>query len=115
MIILYRGAGIAVVLVTLGLMGVAQLLFREAYENDQWPLGVAFLAAGGVLLPVGLWLNWPKKMFVPMTDEFVRALFPGQQVECEVIVPGGQHVLYGVRMELWAVALLIGGLVLVLG
>jgi hypothetical protein len=54
-------------------------------------------------------------MMVPVTDELVEALFPGVQVECEVTVPGGQHALYGVRMELWAVVLLIGGLVLVLG
>jgi hypothetical protein len=55
MVVIYRGAGIAVVLVTLLMMGIVQFLFPEAYKNDQWPLGAAFMVAGGALLPAGLW------------------------------------------------------------
>ena len=113
MFFVYRGAGIAVVLVTLGMMGIFDLLFPKAHKNEQWPLGCSFMVAGAVLLPLGLWLNRARKAMVPVTSELLEVLFPGQSVHCEMMGPGGQHVLYGVRIEIWAVVLLLGGLVLV--
>jgi hypothetical protein len=113
-VIYYRGAGIVVVLVTLCMMGMAAYLCPVTFTTDPRPLGISFMAAGAVLLPVGISLNRPSKERVPVTDEWIATLFPGQQFHYEVNVPGGQHRLYGLRMEIWAAALLIGGLVLVL-
>ena len=117
MILIYRKAGIAVVLVTLLMMGIFQAMYPEAYRNDRWPLGAAFIAAGAVLLPVGFVLNRTKKEVVPASDELSGALPSderGDRAGREVTIPGGQHTLFGIRMEAWVVVLILGGLALVL-
>lgn len=88
MVIIYRGAGFIVPIVALCSLALLQALTGNAYQTAWWPMGVAMLLAGIVLLPVGIYFNR--------------------------LAPSGEHTCYGLRMEIWSAIMTVIGIVLLL-
>lgn len=105
--IIWRGAGIVVVVVVLGVGVATQLATNAAFGNPTyytdhgWPKLLTLWLAAAMLWPFGRWLNVTKakEWIDPDTGERV------------VHHSGGEHSLFFIPVEYWAIICVIFGIV----
>lgn len=103
--IIWKGWGILLIAIGVVFLLLTEVVVEAAIGNDAyfqeatWPMFLALVLSAAVIWPLGRWLNRPSG----------RVLVDRETGE-EVMVGGGDHSFFFIKLQYWAPILVVMGL-----